>query len=188
MRSEVTRAAEGFDRRAFTVSEILRMQDAGILSEDENFELIEGEIVAMQAKGPIHETLKAACNIAIVRALPEHLWMAVEASVYLNKNTIVEPDLIVFPHAVKMENLKGSDILLAIEISASSLEYDLGIKSHLYAKYKIHEYWVVDVYGRTTYQHFGPSRGDWRRRAEVGPTEALTHALLPGFAIRLSDY
>jgi hypothetical protein len=29
-----TRAAEGFDRRAFTVDEILRMQEAGIISDD----------------------------------------------------------------------------------------------------------------------------------------------------------
>ena len=50
MRANVTRAAEGFDRRSFTVAEILRMQDAGIIAEDENFELIEGEIVPMQAK------------------------------------------------------------------------------------------------------------------------------------------
>jgi hypothetical protein len=31
MRSHVTRAAEGFDRRSFTVAEILRMQDAALL-------------------------------------------------------------------------------------------------------------------------------------------------------------
>ncbi len=40
MRANVTRAAEGFDRRSFTVAEILRMQDAGIIAENENFELI----------------------------------------------------------------------------------------------------------------------------------------------------
>jgi hypothetical protein len=42
MGTNVTRAAEGFDRRSFTVAEILRMQDAGIIAEDESFELIEG--------------------------------------------------------------------------------------------------------------------------------------------------
>jgi Uma2 family endonuclease len=56
----VTRAAEGFDRRAFTVSEVLRMQEAGIISEDENFELIEGEIVPAQARSPVHQTFKSA--------------------------------------------------------------------------------------------------------------------------------
>ncbi len=46
MRADVTHAAEGFDRRSFTVTEILRLQDAGIIREDENFALIEGEIVS----------------------------------------------------------------------------------------------------------------------------------------------
>ncbi len=55
MRGQVTRAAEGFDRRAYTVAEVTRMQDADIISDDENFELIEGEIVPMQAKTHIHE-------------------------------------------------------------------------------------------------------------------------------------
>ena len=71
MRANVTRAAEGFDRRSFTVAEILRMQDAGIIGEDENFELIEGEIVPMQAKTHVHELLKSNLPAAIVRALPK---------------------------------------------------------------------------------------------------------------------
>jgi Uma2 family endonuclease len=95
MRANVTRAAEGFDRRSFTVAEILRMQDAGIIAEDENFELIEGEIVPMQAKTHVHELLKSALNIAIARALPENLWMGVSSSVYLGPNTFVEPDIVV---------------------------------------------------------------------------------------------
>ena len=38
----VTRAAEGFDRRPFTVDDLRRMIDAGIMSEDEPVELVEG--------------------------------------------------------------------------------------------------------------------------------------------------
>jgi Uma2 family endonuclease len=95
MRGSVTRAAEGFDRRAFTVDEVLRMQEAGIISEDENFELIEGEIVPMQAKTHAHELLKSALNIAVVRALPDRLWVGVETTIYLTPNTFVEPDLVV---------------------------------------------------------------------------------------------
>jgi len=95
MRGSVTRAAEGLDRRAFTVDEVLRMQEAGIISEDENFELIEGEIVPMQAKTHVHELLKSALNLGIARALPERLWLGVETTIYLTPNTFVEPDLVV---------------------------------------------------------------------------------------------
>ncbi len=73
MRANATRAAEGFDRRSFTVAEVLRMQDAGIISEDENFELIEGEVVPMRAKTHVHELIKSALNTAIARALPVRL-------------------------------------------------------------------------------------------------------------------
>jgi hypothetical protein len=70
MRTPVTRAAEGFDRRSFTVAEILRMQDAGIIPEEENFELIEGEIVPMQAKTHAHELKKSALTLAVAPAHP----------------------------------------------------------------------------------------------------------------------
>ena len=70
MRGSVTRAAEGFDRRAFTVDEVLRMQEAGIISEDENFELIEGEIVPMQAKTPSRLT-PLTRSLALRRLGPE---------------------------------------------------------------------------------------------------------------------
>src|SRR5271156_447221 len=145
MRGSVTRAAEGFDRRSFTVAEILRMQDAGIIAEDENFELIEGEIVPMQAKTHVHELLKSALNIAIVRALPENLWLGVETTIYLSPNTFVEPDLVVYPRGIKLETVKGSDIELAIEVALTSSAYDRGLKSRLYARHRVREFWVVDA-------------------------------------------
>src|ERR1700749_4895536 len=116
MRANVTRAAEGFGRLSFPGAEILRMQDAGIIAEDENFELIEGEIVPLQAKTHVHELLKkSALNIAIAGALPGNLWMGVETTIYLSPNTFVEPDLVVYPKGIMLEEVKGSDILLAIE-------------------------------------------------------------------------
>src|SRR6202020_1680231 len=105
MRGSVTRAAEGFDRCAFTVAEVLRMQEAGIISEDENFELIGGEIVPMQAKTHVHELLKSALNIAIVRALPDRLRLGVETTIYLTRNTFVELDLVVYPQGLKLETV-----------------------------------------------------------------------------------
>src|SRR5277367_2913589 len=101
MRGIVTRAAEGFDRRAFTVDEVLRMQEAGIISEDENFELIEGEIVPMQAKSHAHELLKSALNFKLVPAMPETLWLGIETTIYLSDNTFVEPDLAIYPRGMK---------------------------------------------------------------------------------------
>ncbi len=186
MRGHVTRAAEGFDRRAFTVAEILRMQDAGIIAEDENFELIEGEIVPMQAKSHAHELIKSALTIAIARALPDPLWMGVESTLYLSPNTFVEPDLTVYPKGPKLEDVKGRDILLAIEVAATSLAYDRGLKAELYARYGVNELWVVDAARRAAFVHQGPEAGSWRSIVERPPEESLTLAALPDFSIRLA--
>jgi Uma2 family endonuclease len=186
MRANVTRAAEGFDRRSFTVGEILRMQDAGIIAEDENFELIEGEIVPMQAKTHVPELLKSALNIAIARGLPENLWMGVETTIYLGPHTFVEPDLVVYPRGIKLEEVKGSDILLAIEVALTSLPYDRGLKARLYGRHRFREFWVVDAARRVTFVHSEPEGEGWRSIVERGPNEALTFAALPGFSMRLA--
>lgn len=186
MTGEVTRAAEGFDRRAFTVAEILRMQDEGIISEDENFELIEGEIVPMQAKSHAHELIKVALTIAIARALPDHLWMGVESTLYLSPNTFVEPDLTVYPKGPRLEDVKGRDILLAIEVAATSLAYDRGLKAELYGRHGVNELWVIDAARRATYVHQGPEGRGWRSIVERGPGDALAFAALPGFSAQLA--
>jgi Uma2 family endonuclease len=185
MRTHVTRAAEGFDRRSFTVAEILRMQDAGIISEDENFELIEGEIVPMRAKTHIHELIKSALTLAVARALPERLWLGAATTIYLSPRTFVEPDLVVYPKGIKLEEVKGSDILVAIEVAATSLAYDRGLKARLYARHGVNELWVIDAERRRTFVHSGPEAAGWRTIVERGRDEPLTFAALPGFSIKL---
>ena len=114
----VTRAAEGLDRRAFTVDEILRMQDAGIISEDEKFELVEGEIVPMSPKYSAHERVKAKVLLALAKALTPELLVGVETSVFFSANTFLEPDICIYPERLQSQDIRGPDILLAIEVSA----------------------------------------------------------------------
>ena len=97
MNIPVTTAAEGFPRRAFTVDDISRMIEAGIIGEDEKFELIEGEIVMMAAKVTAHERIKSALIVAIVRALPDPLTLGVETTLRLTDAILLEPDIAVFP-------------------------------------------------------------------------------------------
>jgi len=187
MRASVTRAAEGFDRRSFTVDEVLRMQEAGIISEDENFELIDGEIVPMPAKTHWDELLKSVLMMDIVPALPKSLWLGVASSIYLTPKTFVEPDLVVYPRGLKLETVKGSDIVLAIEVSLTSLPCDRGLKSRIYARHRVQEFWVVDAAQRRTYVHRAPSGESWTEMSERGPDDALSHPALPGFSLKLAD-
>src|SRR5437868_1725980 len=151
MNIAATTAAEGLPRRVFTVEDVSRMIEAGILREDERFELIEGEIVMMAAKGIAHERIKSALNIAVVRALPGHLTLGVEATLRLTDTIMLEPDIAVFPKELFSRSASGFTRLdpgeaeLVIEVAASSAAYDKGLKARLYARHRVKEYWVVDA-------------------------------------------
>ena len=186
----VTTAAEGFPRRAFTVDDIARMIDAGIIAEDEKFELVEGESVMMAAKGLAHERVKSALTIAVVRALPDHLTVGVEATLRLTDTIMLEPDIAVFPKELfgrptRFAQLNRGEAQLVIEVAASSLAYDKGLKARLYARHRVREFWVIDADARTTWIHTGPNGDEWTSIVECGAKDALTTPALPGFLLRL---
>ena len=104
---------------------------------------------------------------------------------YLSPNTFVEPDLVVYPRGLKLEDVRGSDILLAVEVALTSLAYDRGLRRASMRAHGVRELWVIDAARRVTFVHQGPDSGGWRSIAERGPEEALTTDTLPGFSIRL---
>jgi Uma2 family endonuclease len=186
-------AAEGFPRRAFTVDDISRMMEAGVLGEDENFELIEGDIVVSAAKHIGHDGIKNALNMALARSAPPGVFVAIECSLQLAKDILVEPDITVISQSVYAANRKTfarpspEDVHLLIEIAASSLAYDRRIKARIYARHGISEYWVIDADERRTFVHRGPNGESWSSIVEHGAHDALTTPALPGFSFRLSD-
>ena len=192
MNVAVTKAAEGFPRRAFTVEDISRMIEAGVIREDEKFELIEGEIVMMAAKSLMHERIKSALIVAVSRALPDDAAVGVEATLRLTDTIMLEPDIAIFPkelfkRSTTFAQLDPGEAHLIIEVAASSLAYDKGLKARLYARHRVREFWVIDANARTTWVHTGPSGDGWSSIAERGPQDALTTPTLPGFSIRLGE-
>ena len=86
------------------------------------------------------------------------------------------------------EDVRGGDVLLAIEIASSTLVQDRGPKARLYAGYHVHELWVVDTNTRTTWIHRNAAAGQWQEIVEVPPSEALRFDTIPAFAIRLDQF
>ena len=182
-----TQAAEGVPRRAFTVRDVRRMIDAGVLGDDEKFELIEGEIVPVSPSHDPHERIKTALIMAISRWLPRDMWFGTESSIYLAEKTFVEPDLCIFREGLKSHDVKGPDLLLAIEVADSSLTFDRGTKALLYASHGVRELWVIDVATKITSVHTGPTSVGWTNVREVLPTELLRATALPNLEIRVAD-
>jgi Uma2 family endonuclease len=191
MNVAVARAAEGFPRRAFTVEDIRRMIDAGVIREDERFELIEGDIVVMAPNRVAHDRVKSGVVAAFARAVPDHVFLGVASTLQLAENILVEPDIALVARSIYDADPKSfarprpEDVLLLVEVAVSSLSYDRDMKARLYARHGIREFWVIDANERITWVHTGPSGEGWSSVSERGPSDTLTTSALPGLAIQL---
>jgi Uma2 family endonuclease len=126
-----TMAAEGLPRVAWTVDDVYKMIEAGILHEDDRVELIEGELVPMSPKGNHHEVLKTRLAVYFMRTMPVDVMVATETTFRLSDSTYLEPDFVFYKEEQPLADLNGGNALLVVEIADSSLSYDRGRKARL---------------------------------------------------------
>jgi Uma2 family endonuclease len=144
----------GLKRRLFTAADVQAMLDAGVLGEgDHHVELIRGELIEMSPQGPLHWNLTQGLAAFFWRNLPAHLAVASNGPLRLSEHDEPEPEVFVFPDGMDVNDVRGPDVLLVIEVSHSSLRVDLDVKAPLYAAHGVREYWVVDIEGRRTHVH-----------------------------------
>jgi Uma2 family endonuclease len=135
------------------------LADAGVFQEFVKTELIEGEIYVVNAVHSRHAMAHAALTVEIgivLKALRSSLVLLSTPSTTLSDDSIPEPDIAVASKA-EGKAIDGSDVLLAIEISDSTLAFDMGRKMRLYARHGVAEYWVVDVDGQVIHQFWEPA-------------------------------
>ena len=182
-----TRAAQGLERRRFSVAEVEAMVRAGVIDEDERFELIGGEFVPMSPKGARHEWVKGELCRFLQRAAPAHLSVLQETTLRLDAATYLEPDFCVFRRDLDLTQLDGPAVMLAIEVADSSLAYDKGRKIGIYAAYGVREVWVIDANRAVTWLHRRLGAEGYVEILEAPATELLTPRLAPELALRLSE-
>jgi Uma2 family endonuclease len=185
-RAPVTAAATGLPRRAFSIAEVERMVEVGLLHEDERLELIGGELVMMSPKGIRHEILKAALLRHWFQRLPEALSLIPETTFRLAPDTYLEPDIVVFDRTRGLKALNGETALLAVEIADSSLGYDLGRKPAIYAAFGVRDLWVIDAIHLVTHIHRDPAPLGYRDIVAHAADETLTPLLAPALPLTLT--
>jgi Uma2 family endonuclease len=184
---KTTQAAEGLPRWKWSVAEIIRMVEAGIIREHERFELIGGEIVPMSPKGVFHETVKKQLNKFWSKFLPPDIDILTETTLCISAHDYLEPDFVFWPSSIPIKDLAPKDILLLVECADSSLAYDLGRKALIYASIGIREYWAIDAKAMVTHVHHLGTGDTYPEPIRVPHTDLLTPGLLPTLAVRLAD-
>ena len=184
-RRPTTRAADGLPRWRWTVAEIEKMAVDGYFREEEQFELLGGEIVPMSPKGRRHEIIRGELAFRFTRLAPDDVFVIAEPQFNLADDTYLNPDILVHPASLKTPDVRGADALLVIEVADTSLRYDLNTKAPIYAAHGVREYWVINAGTLVTMVHKEPSDQAYGFVQEVAPNAMLAPSLVPAFAMSL---
>ena len=145
----------------FTVDEYHRLGDAGILGPENRVELIDGWILEKAVQKPPH----ARSNARLQRLLPRIIPPGVEVQFQLPITLATsepEPDGAVTrgPEGRYNDVHPGPrDVLLVVEVSDTSLEFDQGDKLLLYAAARLPVYWIVNIPNQRVEVYTSPRRG-----------------------------
>lgn len=176
-------------RRRFTVDEFARMGEAGIFTEDDRVELIEGDILEMTPIGPPHAWTVNRLAKLIGSRLEDRAYVSIQNPIRLGRHSEPQPDLVVAQpqDAYARRHPEPGDVLLVIEVADSSLRYDRLEKVPRYGSAGIPETWLVDVGAGTVTAYTRPGPGGYAAQRALRRGDALAATGLPELVLPVAD-
>ncbi|MGK7946154.1 MAG: Uma2 family endonuclease [Microcystaceae cyanobacterium] len=174
--------------RKFNVTEYNKMAETGILTPQDQVELIRGEIIAMSPIGLRHAACVKRLNDFLNYQLHNLAIISVQDPIQLNDISQPQPDLVLLkPRADFYESQipKPSDVYLLIEVSDSSLDYDQTVKLPLYAENKIPEVWMVNLNNKTLEVYRQPQNNNYQVQQKNVPS--ISPLAFPNLTLTLND-
>ncbi len=172
-------------KHRFDVDAYYKLAEAGILPNPHRVELIDGEIIDLNAIGSPHAAITTRLTRQFIRAVGDLAIVSVQNPLRLDSYNEPEPDLLVLrPRAddYQANHPGAANVLLLIEVSETSLAYDRGRKLALYAKFGVAEVWIVDLAGAALEIYRQPKEGAYSL-TERRTGGSLTPDLVPSVAI-----
>ncbi|HZP81575.1 MAG TPA: Uma2 family endonuclease [Chthonomonadaceae bacterium] len=167
------------------------MRDAGILTG--HYELIDGQIISKMGQKPPHAYVVRALLTWLARlfgAETVQIQSTIDLSAISPEYDEPEPDVAVSaqPYTHYVDRHPGpKDLLLLIEVSDTTLRFDLNTKASLYARAGIREYWVVDIGGRRILVHRQPFPEGYGEVMAYSAEEEVATLARPDAPVRVSD-
>jgi len=171
-------------RRHFNVAEYYLMMEAGILSESDHVELIDGEVVEMSPIGSRH----AACVDRLNKFFNklEEVIVRVQNPIRLDDFSEPQPDITLLRMRADFYaqgHPTPSDVLLVLEVADSSTEFDRVVKLPLYAEAMIPDFWLVKLPDEKIEVFSNPSNGVYQESHDSKRGENLTSITIPGLSL-----
>jgi Uma2 family endonuclease len=179
-------------RKRWNRAECSTLEASG-LWDQQRLELIDGELISKMGKNRPHVntlTLLQGWLVSVFGLQHVNPEAPIDVAPEDNRTNEPEPDLIVLARPLRefqSGNPQPADLRLVVEISDSTLRFDLTVKAGLYARASIFEYWVVDVAARRIIVHRDPRDGAYRSIEAYNDQEAVRPLASPSDAFPVSS-
>jgi Uma2 family endonuclease len=177
-------------RKRWTREECRIVADAGLLSSENRFELIEGDLLERMGQNQPHVFVMFLVCQALAAAFGADFVQS-QAPIALSDISEPEPDAFVTRNTHRHYFQHGTpgpaEVLLVAEVSDTTLGFDTTVKADLYARAGIPEYWVVDIAARVVIVHRQPGPAGYADRQTVSETGTVAPLAAFGSPIRVAD-
>lgn len=174
----------------FNSEEYHRLVENNILHEDDRVELIEGRIVDMTPIGSKHAACVSRLNEILSEKLQKRAIVTIQNPIRLTEYSEPEPDIAIVKrrHDFYAEQLpQPEDVLLIIEVSDSSLDYDAETKIPLYAKANIQEVWLVNLIENILLVYREPTPEGYNTMLERRYNQKISPGNFPDITLTVSE-
>ncbi|OYD91877.1 hypothetical protein CDG76_24825 [Nostoc sp. 'Peltigera membranacea cyanobiont' 210A] len=178
--------------KRFAIAEYHQLIELGFLTEGDRIELIRGELIQMTAKGTPHTVCSSILCRQLARLLGDRAVIRGQDPITLPNQSEPEPDVVIAKGRDEdylAHHPYPEDILLVIEISDKTIDYDQTIKLSLYAEAGISYYWIVNLPARQLERHSEPYQNAQNKFSYLSKQISLSNqsAAIPGFEDALLD-
>ena len=175
---------EDFDSHIhkYTAEEYHVMGETGILNKNDRVELLDGEIVLMPPIGSSHQESVDEFTELFVTRFSGVARVRVQGPVRLGETGEPEPDVMLLrrrPDSYRSAHRGPGDVLLAVEVSDTTLRYDRNTKVPYYALHGIPEVWLVNLPEDIIEVYREPSGGAYSQVRQARRGETLTPQAFP---------
>ena len=169
------------------------MADAGILTDEDPVELLEGWIAPKMIHNPPHDLAVGLVEEAIRIRLTEALKIRTQSAI-TTEDSRPEPDVAVVKGPLRryaQQQPKPEDVALLVEVADASLDRDRS-KCQIYARAGITVYWIVYLTDLQVEDYTNPSASDspyYSQQAVYKPGDSvpLSIAGQRSFSIAVDD-
>jgi Uma2 family endonuclease len=160
-----------------TVEQYHEMIRAGIITDDDPVELLEGWLVLKMGRNPPHRACVAIIREALANRLPSG-WSIFTQDPITTATSEPEPDISIVrggPRDYIDRHPGPQDTAIVGEVADTSLRRDRGIKKRAYARAGIPIYWIINLQDRQVEIYTGPTAEppDYRDRQDYRETDEV---------------